>query len=166
MSIAKVRATLRHRSAPERAQTVAEMNLPGMESSIAEQMSRQGAASSRCAREKALQQVERAQRDAARVQQDYTRAYAHARPAPMALAITVPSDLQQRMEAETLTKLAASEVRLQMAANKLADIEIPQIHLETHVAPVVVPNIQCKVKVSRQAMHDAMRGYQFGFTAK
>src|SRR5580704_12018702 len=88
LSIAKVRAHLQHGYPPEQAQLVAEMNLPGMESSIAEQMSRQDEAISRCAREKAMQQAERAQRDAARIRQDYARtyahAYAHARPTPMA----------------------------------------------------------------------------------
>ncbi len=170
LSIARVRAHFRHDYPPEQAQMVAEMNLPGMESSIAEQMSRQDAAISRCAREKAMQQAERARRDAMRVQEDYMRAYApHTPSAPVTpMAFVVPSDLQQRLEAKTLAHIAESQVQLQMAADKLANmnIEIPAIDVETHVAPVVVPNVQCKVKVSRQAMRDAMRTYQYGFSSK
>jgi hypothetical protein len=170
LSIAKVRAKLHRDYPPEQAQLVAEMNLPGMESTIAEQMSRQDAAVSRCAREKALQQAERARRDAMRIQQDYMRAYAPpappASPAPMAYALT--SDLQQRLEAKTMARIAESQAKLQMAAEKLAYIEVPAIDVETHVAPVVVPNVQCKVKISRHAVRDAMHNYQYqyGFTSK
>jgi N-methylhydantoinase A/oxoprolinase/acetone carboxylase beta subunit len=173
LNIAKVRAKLHHGYPPEQAQLVAEMNLPGMESTIAEQMSRQDAAISRCAREKALQQAERARRDAMRIQQDYMRAYATSAPdkpaAPLApMAFAVSSDFQQRFEAKTMARLAQSQVKLQMDAEKLADIEVPTIDVETHVAPVVVPNVQCKVKVSRHAVRDAMHSYQhqYGFTSK
>ena len=170
MNLARVRAHLRHGYPPEQAQLVAEMNLPGMESSIAEQMSRQDEAITRCAREKAMQQAERAQRDAARIRQEYARtyahAYAHARPAPMAFAIPPSSDFQQRMEEKAMAQLAENQVKLQIAAEKLANIEIPAIEVDTHVDPVVVPNIQCKVKVSRQAMRDAMHNFQYGFTSK
>jgi len=82
------------------------------------------------------------------------------------MAFSMPADLQQRLEAKTMARVAESRVQLQMAADKLANIEIPAIDVETHVAPVVVPNIQCKVKVSRQAMRDAMRTYQYGFSLK
>jgi len=170
LSIAKVRARVHRDYPPEQAQLVAEMNLPAMESTIAEQMSRQEVAISRCAREKALQQAERAHRDAMRAQQDYVRAYAvpavPATPAPMAYAFS--SDLQQRIEAKTMARLAESQVKLQMAADKLSNIEIPTIDVETHVAPVVVPNVQCKVKVSRHAARDAVHTYQYqyGFTSK
>jgi hypothetical protein len=168
LTVAKVRAHFHHDYPPEQAQMVAEMNLPGMESTIAEQMSRQDAAISRCAREKALQQAERARRDAMRVQEDYMRAYAPHMPSSpvMPMAFSMPADLQQRLEAKTMARVAESRVQLQMAADKLANIEIPAIDVETHVAPVVVPNIQCKVKVSRQAMRDAMRTYQYGFSLK
>jgi hypothetical protein len=167
LSIAKVRARLHRDYPPEQAQLVAEMNLPGMESTIAEQMSRQEAAISRCAREKALQQAERARRDAMRAQEDYVRAYAvPATPAPMAYAFS--SDLQQRIEAKTMARLAESQVKWQMATEKLSSIEIPTVDIETHVAPVVVPNVQCKVKISRHAARDAMHNYQYqyGFTSK
>jgi N-methylhydantoinase A/oxoprolinase/acetone carboxylase beta subunit len=168
LNIAKVRAHFHHDYPPEQAQMVAEMNLPGMESTIAEQMSRQDAAISRCAREKALQQAERARRDVMRVQEDYMRAYAPRVPStpPTPMAFSMPSDLQQRLEAKTMARVAESQVQLQMAAEKLANIEIPAIEVETHVAPVVVPNVQCKVKVSRQAMRDALRSYQYGFSSK
>lgn len=166
LSIAKVRARLHRDYPPEQAQMVAEMNLPGMESSIAEQMSRQDAAISRCAREKALQQAEGARREAMRMQEDYMRAYALPVPAPMAFAISVPSDLQQRIEAKTMTRLAESQVKLQMAADKLANIEIPTIDVDTQIAPVTVPNVHCKVKIARHAMRDAMHNYQYGFTSK
>jgi hypothetical protein len=170
MNLARVRAHLRHGYPPEQAQLVAEMNLPGMESSIAEQMSRQDVAISRCAREKAMLQAERAQRNAARMSRDYAnsyaRAYAHARPAPMAFAVPAIPDLQQRMEEKAMAQLAENQVKLQIAADKFENIEIPTIDVETHVDPVVVPNIQCKVKISRQAMRDTMHNFQYGFTAK
>ena len=31
---------------------------------------------------------------------------------------------------------------------------------------VIVPDVKCSVKVSRQTVRDAMHGFQFGFTSK
>jgi len=67
-----------------------------------------------------------------------------------------------------MARLADSQLKLHMAAEKLADIEVPAIDVETHVAPVVLPNVQCKVKITKHAVRDAMRSYQYqyGFSSK
>jgi len=162
--VAKVRSHFRHDYSPEQAQMVAEMNLSAMQSSIAEQMARQDVAVSRCAREKALRAAEHARRDAIRAQQESVHAFAFATPDPQALVVNLPSDLNQRIQAE----VARNQMKTQMAQEKLAEIEIPSsVDVETQVS-TVVPNVRCKVKVSKQAIRDSMRGfqYQYGFTSK
>ncbi|HEY1731347.1 MAG TPA: hypothetical protein VGG15_06350 [Terriglobales bacterium] len=163
-TVAKVRSHFRHGYPPEQAQLVAEMNMPGMESTIAEQMARQDTAIARCARERAMREADRARRDAVRIQKDYMRAYAH--PTPAALAMAFPADLSQQIQAQ----IAERQVQLQAAQQKLEAIEIPAIDVDTEVTPPVAPTVKCKVKISKQAMRDAMRGlqyqYQYGFTSR
>ena len=171
-TVARVRAHFDHAYPPEQAQMVAEMNMPGMESTIAEQMSRQETAMARCARDRALQQAERARdqamrnaeqmrRDAMRMRENYKYMYAPVPPsAPVAYA--VPADLEQRIQQQ----IASHQVEMQIAAEKMANIEIPEIHVDTEIGPMVVPNVKCKVKVSRQTVRDAVHGFQYGFTSK
>jgi hypothetical protein len=161
-TVAKVRAHFRGGYAPEQAQLVAEMNMPRMESTIAEQMSRQDTAISRCAREKALQQAERARRDAMRAQRDYARAYAFPTPDPTAFAVVAPADLEQRIE----RTLAKNQMKLEIAQEKLADIEVPAVDVQTEVSAITVPDVKCKVKVSKHAIRDSMHSFQYGFTSR
>ena len=168
-TVARVRTHFQHGYPPEQAQLVAEMNMPGMESTIAEQMARQDTAIARCARQRAMQEAERVRRDALRIQKDYMRAYAHPAAAPAAFAMALPADLDQRVQAQ----IAAHQVRLQIAQEKAESVEIPSIpaiDVDTHITTPTVPSVTCKVKVSKQAMRDAMRGlqyqYQYGFTSR
>ena len=163
--VAKVRSHFRHDYSPEQAQLVAEMNLSGMQSSIAEQMARQDMAISRCAREKALREAEKARREAIRMQAETARALAIATPDPQAYAVTIPADLSRRIQVQ----LAKNQMKLQMAQEKLADLEIPaSVDVDTQISTDILPNVKCKVKVSKQAIRDSMRGfqYQYGFTSK
>jgi len=171
-TVARVRSHFQHGYPPEQAQLVAEMNMPGMESTIAEQMARQDTAIARCARQRAMQEAERVRRDALRMQKDYMRAYAHPAAAPAAFAMALPADIDQRVQAQ----IAANQVKLQIAQEKLENFEVPSIpaipaiDVDTHLATPVVPSVKCKVKMSKQAMRDAMRGlqyqYQYGFTSR
>ncbi len=171
-TVARVRSHFQHGYPPEQAQLVAEMNMPGMESTIAEQMARQDTAISRCARERALQQAERARHEAIRMQKDYMRAYAHPAAQAAALAIALPADLDQRVQA----RIAASQVKMELAQEKLENLQIPSmpaipaIDIDTQVTTPTVPSVKCKVKISKQAMRDAMRSlqyqYQYGFTSR
>ena len=163
--VAKVRSHFRHDYSPEQAQMVAEMNLSGLQSSIAEQMARQDVAISRCAREKALRQAEKARREAMRAQEESIRAFAIATPDPRALAVSIPADLSREIQVQ----LAKNQMKLQIVQEKLADIEIPTaVDVDTQVSTDILPNLKCKVKVSKQAIRDSMRGlqYQYGFTSK
>jgi len=172
-TVHKLRAHFHRGYSPEQAQIVAEMNLPGMQSTIAEQMSRQDISMARCAREKALQEAERTReqamrdadhvrRDAMRMRENYKYLYAPVPPSPP-IAVSIPADLERQIQRE----MAANQVTMHMAAEKVANIEIPSIDVETEVAPtVIVPDVKCKVKVSRQTVRDAMHGFQFGFTSK
>ncbi len=168
-TVARVRSHFQHGYPPEQAQLVAEMNMPGMESTIAEQMARQDTAMARCAREHALHEAERARREAMRIERDSMRAYAHATPDPATFAISIPADLDQRIQAQ----VAASQVKLQIAQERIESMEsampaLPTIDVDTQIATPVLPNAKCKVKISKQAMRDAMRGYQYqyGFTSR
>lgn len=162
--VAQVRSHFRHDYSPEQAQMVAEMNLSGMQSSIAEQMARQDVAISRCAREKALREAEKARREAVRMQEETARAFAIATPDPEAYAVSVPADLSRHIQIQ----LAKNQMKLEMAQEKLAEIEIPTVDVDTQVSTAIIPNVKCKVKVSKQAIRDSMRSlqYQYGFTSK
>lgn len=165
-TVAHVRSHFRHGYSPEEAQLVAEMNLPAMESSIAEQMSRQDQAISRCARERALRQAEHARQQAMRMEHEYARAYPHvyafATPDPAAFSISLPDDFQQRIA----ERVAESQTQIAAAQAKLAEMEIPTVDVDTQVSTTVLPKVKCKVKVSHQAMREAMHNFQYGFTSK
>ena len=60
-------------------------------------------------------------------------------------------------------------MKLEMAQEKLADIQIPSsFDVDTEVSTDIIPNVKCKVNVSKQSIRDSMRGlqYQYGFTSK
>jgi len=118
---AKLQTHLRPRVAEE-AQLLAEMNVPvaGGQSTIAEQMGRQDAAVARCARARALQDAERARRDAWRMQRDMRRASDHERIQPLSLEY-LPPDFGQRIQERTaaaVARLAAGNVKLQIVMDR------------------------------------------------
>lgn len=167
-TVAKVRAHFHHDYSPEQAQMVAEMNMPAMESSIAEQMSRQDQAVARCARERALQQAERAQRqimqetehaqrDAMRIQQEYARVYAIPASAYNYSAY-IPPDLGERIE----KSLAEAQKQMQVAQERMAAVEVPAVDVNTQVSTTVLPNVKCKVKMPKHTVH----AFQYGFTSR
>jgi len=150
-AMTKLRTRLRPRY-PEEAQLLAEMNVPiaAMQSRIAQQMARQDAAISQCARERAMQDAERARRDAMRLQERMTHAAGQANMAPISLQLNLPSDLDQRIQAQTAAlaaRFAANNVKLQVAADRLREssvridgLDLPAIdmtddggHVSTHV---------------------------------
>jgi hypothetical protein len=172
-ALAKIGTRLRPRF-PEEAQLLAEMNAPlvNVQSTIAEQMARQDAAIARCARERAMRDAERAYRDAMRAQQSWARSagYFSVPPAPISVsapdvvisppaAPSLPPDIAARMRdkaAAIAARVAASNMKLQMAADKLGtlqNMEIPAVEVSddggnivTHVH--VHTNTRCKAKVS------------------
>ena len=172
-ALAKIGTRLRPRF-PEEAQLLAEMNAPlvNMQSTIAEQVSRQDAAIARCARERAMHDAERAYREAMRAQQSWARSagYFSAPPAPISVSApdvvisppaiaSLPPDISLRMQqkaAAIAARVAASNLKLQIAADKLGnlqDLDIPVVQISddggkttTHVH--IHTNARCKVKTS------------------
>jgi hypothetical protein len=136
-AMAKLRTHLRPRY-PEEAQLLAEMNVPIAETTIAEQMSRQDQSIARCARAQAMQEAERARRDAMRLQQQMMTEASHMSLPPIAIS-TLPPDMEARIQAQTAAvsaKMAANAVKLQIAANKIRqssvkfqDIEVPVVEV-------------------------------------
>jgi len=113
-ALAKIRTHLRPRY-PEEAQLLAEMNVPlaNVETTIEEQMARQNSAIAQCARSQAMRDADRARRDAMRMQQNLASL------GPMAVEMNLPSDLDQRINATLASRMAASNVKLQVLADKL-----------------------------------------------
>ncbi len=161
--VARVRAHLQRSYSPEQAQLLAEMNVPlaNMQATISEQMARQDAAIERCVRERALQAAERAQRDEMRAQRDamhsMSHVYAYAYAGPESIAVNLPSDFEQQMQKKAFaaTQLALNNARLQIAAVKLTNIEIPAIDVDVNSqpSPNPVPNVHCKVGTSVKKQH-------------
>ena len=175
--VAQMRAHLRHDYSPEQAQLLAEMNLPldGVQSTIAEQMARQDADFARCARQRALEQAERMQRQAVhqaeqaqrqyqRMQQSFVQQYSF-RQLPQ-VSVNLDPEAAQRIEARTEAQLAKGQADLARATENLANIEIPAVDVDTEVSNDIIPNVHCKVKVSRHSARDAMHRFQYGFTSK
>jgi len=177
--VAQVRSHLRQRYSPEQVQMLAEMNVPlaAMRSSLDEQMARQQAAASLCARQRALQaaeraqrealqQAERARREASRMQESFVHISATPYAAPTSsFAVSLPADFEQIQE-RTAEQLARSQMKLQAAAEKMAEIQVPTVNVDTVVTPVTVPDVHCKVKISRRALRDSVYSFQYGFTSK
>lgn len=158
-ALAKIHTHLRPRI-PEEAALLAEMNVPlaNMQSTIAEQMSRQNEAITQCARERAMRDAERAYRDAMRLQQQMTHSVSY---------ISIPSvpmtglspDVEARIQAKTAAiaaKLAANNINLHIDASQfgpsamqIENMEVPVVdvtddggHVTTHVH--VHTHVNCK----------------------
>jgi hypothetical protein len=152
-ALAKIHTHLRPRI-PEEAQLLAEMNAPfaNMQSTIAEQMSRQNQAIAQCARERAMRDAEQAYRDAMQLQRQmtHTAAYNYSYSLPAVSISPLSSDVEARLQAKTAAlaaKLAASNIKLQIdssqfgpSATQLENIEVPLVdvsddggHVSTHV---------------------------------
>ncbi len=165
-TVAKVRSHFRHGYPPEQAQLVAEMNMPAMESTIAEQMARQDTAIARCARARAMQdaeharrqamqQAEHVQREAMRMQKEYARAYVIPASASYAYAASVPADLEEQVQK------SVAEAQQQMQAIQ-ASMATVHVDVDPQVSPVVIPDAKCKVKIPKQTI----RAFQYGFTSR
>jgi len=168
-ALAKIRTRLRPRY-PEEAQLLAEMNVPltgldtmagQMAQQMTEQMARQNTAIAQCATAQAMRDADRARRDAMRMQQNMTRAAARASLGPLALEMNLPSDLDQRINAALASRMAASNVKLQVLADKLRqsstridnlDIPIVEVTDDGGVPSHVHVHVRCNVnnKAPRQ----------------
>ena len=161
-ALAKIRTHLRPRY-PEEAQLLAEMNVPlaNMETTIEEQMARQNSAVAQCATAQAIRDADRARRDAMRMQQNMTHAAEQASLGPMALEMNLPSDLDQRINAALASRMAASNVKLQVLADKLRqssmridnlDIPIVEVTDDGGVPSHLHVHVRCNVnnKAPRQ----------------
>jgi len=174
-ALAKIRTHLRPRY-PEEAQLLAEMNVPlaGLDTmaarvagqitqqvteQVTEQIAQQNIA--QCAREQAMRDADRARRDATRMQQNMTHAAEQASLSPMALEMNLPSDLDQRINAALASRMAASNVKLQVLADKLRqssmridnlDIPIVEVTDDGGVPSHVHVHVRCNVnnKAPRQ----------------
>ena len=134
-ALAKIHTHLRPRI-PEEAQLLAEMNAPlaSMQSTIAEQMSRQNMAIAQCARERAMRDAERAYRDAMRLQQQVSQSVSYIK-IPSAGFSTLSPDVEARIQrnAAIAAKLAANNVKLQIEASQFA----PSLQMNNMEVPVV-----------------------------
>jgi hypothetical protein len=158
-ALAKIHTHLRPRI-PEEAALLAEMNVPlaNMQSTIAEQMSRQNQAIAQCARERAMRDAERAYRDAMRLQQQMTHSVSYISIPSPALTGLSP-DVEARLQAKTAAmaaKLAANNIKLQIDASQfgpsamqMENMEVPVVdvtddggHVTTHVH--VHTHVNCK----------------------
>ena len=114
-AVARLKTHLRPRYA-EQAQLLAELNSPAAEaqSAMAEELATQNAGAARCARARAMQEVDRARPDMLRMQQDMGQM----RIEPLSLQITLPPDFERQVQqsAEIATRIAAHQVRLQITA--------------------------------------------------
>jgi len=168
-AVAKVRTHLRPRF-PEEAQLLAEMNVPlvNLQSTIDEQMVRQDEAISRCARERAMREAEHARRDAQRWQEKMSHTVRDFSQPPAASWALQP-DLAQHLQEQTAAlagRLAANQVKLQIAAAKMAEASVPDVDVVVDTNPVVVtPDVRCNVKTSQhgQTKHKVM---YYSFTTK
>jgi hypothetical protein len=121
--IGKVRTHLRP-GYPEEAQLLAEMDLPiaMVQAKVAEQIVRQNMAAAQCARATALRQAERAQREATRIREKMARSNGNAPAMPISWEVGTAARVDERIRAKTAAlaeRLAAQNVRLQMAANQM-----------------------------------------------
>jgi hypothetical protein len=115
-----------------------------METTIEEQMARQNSAVAQCATAQAMRDADRARRDAMRMQQNMTHAAEQASLGPMALEMNLPSDLDQRINAALASRMAASNVKLQVLADKLRqssvridNLDIPIVEVTDDGGPVI-----------------------------
>jgi hypothetical protein len=178
--LAKIRTHL-HPGYPEEAQLLAEMNVPlaGLQAKIAGA----DASAAPCARAMALREAERARRHAMRMRADMARAGADISVDPISVQVSLPPDLEQRIQektaavaarmAENNTRLQIAAHQMQMASMQVAESDMPVVEVETtdQTDGGVHTHIQCRVNTrwqqqSRQAIRDAMRSIQNSFTYK
>jgi hypothetical protein len=119
-AVARIEARLRPHYAAQQ-QLLAELNAPGAAVPGAgfEDLSRQESAA-RCARLRAMQDVERARQDMLRMQRDMARAGQNVRIDPLALQINLPADLEKQIEQSTkmAARLAGSPIKIQVFTNQ------------------------------------------------
>ncbi len=115
-AVAKLKTHLRPYY-PQKAQLLAELNSPAVDvqSAMAEALAAQHAGAARCARARAMQEVQRARRDMLRMRQDVVE---QVRIEPLSLQVDLPADIERQIQQSTeiATRIAARQVKLQFAA--------------------------------------------------
>ncbi|HTV65486.1 MAG TPA: hypothetical protein VMD98_07780 [Bryocella sp.] len=118
-ALARIEAHLRPHYAPQQ-QLLAELNAPsaGVPGAGFEDFSRQEAV--RCARLRAMQDMERARQDMLHMQRDMVRAGQNVRIDPLSLQIDLPADLEKQIEQSTkmAAQIAGSQIKVQVFTNQ------------------------------------------------
>jgi hypothetical protein len=118
-ALARIEAHLRPHAAAQ-PQLLAELHAPTIVAGTGfEDLSRQEAV--RCARVRAMQDMERARHDMLRMQRDMARAGQNVRVDPMSLQIDLPADLEKQIEESTkiAARVAASQIKVQVFTNQV-----------------------------------------------
>jgi hypothetical protein len=119
-ALARIEAHVRPHAEAQQ-QLLAELNppTPGVPAAIYEDLSGQESAV-RCARERAMQDADRARRDMARMQREIERATQNVRVDPLSLQINLPADLEKQIEESTkmAERMATARVRVQILTNQ------------------------------------------------
>ena len=160
-ALAKIHTHLRPHI-PEEAALLAEMNAPliNMQSTIAEQMSRQNQAIAQCARERAMRDAERAYRDAMRLQEQMTHVgYLNVTVPPVP---PLPPNVDARLQAKAAAiaaKFASNNINLQIGADRfdsstiqVGNMEVPVVNVTDdggHVTTQVHVHTHANCKTSR-----------------
>ncbi len=184
-AMAKIHTRLRP-GYPEEAQLLAEMNVPigAMEARAAEQMAKRDLAA-QCARATAVREAERARRDAMRMRDKVVRANSGSGPAPISIQVSVPDEVNQRIAvhmAGLASRLAAQQVRLQIAANQLqaasvhiADPDLLMVDTDyvNQESSSEASRAGCRhstysqtERLAREAARDAMRQLEYSYNSK
>lgn len=126
--MAKVKTHLRPGYAEE-AQLLAEMNLPIVmaQAKVAQQFAQQNVAAAQCARATALRQAERAQREAMRMREKMARTRTAPPAMPIAWGMNTADDVNARIQeraAAIAEQVAAQNVRIQMAADRVREVSV------------------------------------------
>jgi hypothetical protein len=117
-ALARIEAHLRSHPAAQ-PQLLAELKAPTVVAGTGfEDLSRQEAV--RCARLRAMQDMERARHDMLRMQRDMARAGQNVRVNPISLQIDLPVDLQKQIEESTkiAARVAANQIKVQVFTNQ------------------------------------------------
>jgi len=128
----------------EEAQLLAEMDVPAM----AEQMRAQESVA-QCARARAMQEAQRAQREMIQAQRDIENSTSNIRIEPLALELNLPADFNQRIQAQAsaaAARITAKTVRLQAAAERLRNAEIRMYRVDPSVMADPSPKVKCKAQ--------------------
>jgi hypothetical protein len=115
------------------------------------------------------------------MREDMARSAAEVSFDPISLQVNLPADMQRRIQERTsdmAVRIAENNARLQIAASKfrdaelrIANAEVGDIQVISSVSPNVVTHVHCNVDThwhdqARQAVRNAMRNFQYGFTSK